>query len=250
MAMRVVSPYRTQAPESGAHRKLGAFDWVAAARMLRASVRHACGCETVLLTDQATNVAELPAFRYVSTEPHLMIWILEVSLAYLKSPAFDCDTVFLSPDTLVTSSLRQYFEADLTILIRTHKKYRTKPILNAAQWWPVASKEKLIAFYERVLSEARGLVPELIKWGADTYALQQILEPLVLGKQERGDLTVSFREAQTVLLSISKSTVALLTARRAIPRPPAGVPIVDFKGAARKHVMAAYFQASKAILCG
>ena len=54
--MRVVSAYRRQAPESGAHVKLGAFDWRDALWMLAASAAARSGCPTVALTDERTEV--------------------------------------------------------------------------------------------------------------------------------------------------------------------------------------------------
>lgn len=234
--LRIVTPFRPFPIESSSHQELGDFDWLAAIRMLSASVAKHCHCETVVITDVDTDLP-MPSVPLVTTHRRLMLWIVEVSLAYLSSTAFDCDTIMLSPDTIVTADLRRYFDGDLTILLRTGRKYRNRPILNAAQWWPVAAKDRLIAFYRDALAQALTLNEQLLVWGADSQCLRDLLEPLKIGRHTRHGLTVSFVEASSVLRSISKT---MLT-----PTPPLP-PIVDFKGPARKPHMAGYFQALEA----
>lgn len=237
--MRVVSAYRPFEPESHAHRLLGPFDWPRALEMLAESVTRSCRCETVALTDRLT---ELPirAFRYDSSASRLMLWILDVSLRYLESPDFDRDTVFVSPDTLVTGALSPYFAGDLTLLIRPVPKYAKRPILNAAQWWPVASKDRLIGFYRAALQTACELPEGFIEWGADSEALRRLVHPTTPGLHERAGLSVSMVLSSDVLQSISTRMIAGLDSGRPLPPPP--VPIVDFKYT-RKRFMAQYFEA-------
>lgn len=232
--MRVLSPYRAQAPESGAHKRLGPFDWVGALEMLRASVARSCKCETAALTDFATDVGRGPAIRFSTDEPRLMLWILEASLRYLRSSAFDRDTVFVSPDTLVAADLRPYFAGDLALLVRTNEKYERKPILNAVQWWPVASRARLCDFYAAALGAARALPAPALRWGADSEALRLLVAPVARGLHLRAGLRVQMHEAAGLMLP-----GGLLNAGR---RPPA--PIVDFKGG-RKHDMAAYYRQAR-----
>jgi len=238
--IRIVSPYRPFEPESPSHQTLGPFDWIAALRMLAASVRASCGCETVAITDVATALP-VPAFRYPTQQSRLMLWILEVSLAYLQSDDFDRDTVFVSPDTLVLRDLRPYFGGDLTVLVRTPKKYHNRPVINAVQWWPVAAKDRLIGFYRTALARAQALPEHTIVWGADSESIRQLLEPIALGIHDRDGLQVSMREASTILISISTAIMRALDAGRPIPR--LSVPIADFKGPLRKTYLAAYFEA-------
>lgn len=228
--LRVLSPYRAQPAESGAHKRLGPFDWIAAIDMLRSSVWRACACETVALTDRDTNVGAGHVLRYDTTEPRLMLWILEASVRYLTSLDFDRDTVFVSPDTLVSRDLRPYFGGDLSLLVRTLPKYKRKPILNAVQWWPVSSKEKLGAFYTEVLRIGRTLPDNLQRWGADSEAIHQAVAPVAAGLHSRSGLTVQMLEAHTVM----RPGGDLINASS-----PA--PVVDFKGS-RKQEMADYFQ--------
>jgi len=229
--LRVVSPYRAQQPESGAHQRLGPFDWVQALQMLRASVARACQCETVALTDLTTDVGTGPSLRYATHEPRLMLWILDVSVRYLESVDFDRDTILISPDTLVGRDLRPYFGGDLSLLVRTPLKYRRKPLLNAVQWWPVASKARLCAFYAEALARARTLPANLLRWGADSEAIAQLIAPVGRGFQPRAGLCVRMLEASTVMLPSYLHVASL--------RAPA--PIVDFKGL-QKQEMAAYFR--------
>lgn len=236
--MRVVSAYRPFAPESGAHKELGPFDWVGALRMLAASVRRSCHCDTVALTDPRTPLP-LPAFRYETESTRLMLWILEVSLRYLESADFDRDTVFVSPDTLVLGDLRPFFAGDLTLLVRSAPKYQNRPILNAVQWWPLESRDRLINFYRQALALAQDLPDNCIRWGADSESLRRMIAPLEIGIHHRAGLRVSMREAISVLYSVTGSTRTALAAGHA---PALNYPVIDFKGL-RKRDMRAYFQA-------
>jgi len=221
--MKVVSPFRPFEPESRAHVALGPFDWVGALGMLRASVRAACGCETYALTDVDTDLPG-PSHQYVTEERRLMLWLLEVVVCYLRSADFDDDTILISPDALVLSDLRGWFRADLGLMVRTGAKYSDKPLLNGVQCWRVAAKDRLVHFYCWALELARQSVPDLIRWGADTDSMVQLLAPIQAGHFTRAGLAVyGFEAAQAF-------------------RPP-GVtsPIVDFKGL-RKHLMARYYE--------
>lgn len=237
--MRVVSPYRPFPPESLSHQALGAFDWITALRMLAVSVRVSCGCETLALTDVATPLP-VPAFAYPSATSRLMLWILEVSLAYLDSPDFDQDTVFVSPDSLVLRDLRAYCDGDLTVLVRTSPKYRHRPMLNSIQWWPHAAKDRLVAFYRIAFETACQLPERFLVWGADTEALRQHLAPMALGVVPRAGLRVAMRESSEVLHSITDRMARGLQTGR-IQRPAAAV--LDFKGPQRKPWMSAAFKA-------
>lgn len=226
--LRVVSPYRPFAPESSAHRLLGPFDWVGALRMLQASVeRH--GYDFAAITDTTTALS-VPSIALPTTATRLMLWILDVSVRYLESEAFDRDSVMVSPDSLVMGDLRPYFAGDLSILVRTHRKYTNRPILNGAQWWPVRSKDKLIGFYRETLAIAQQLPENLITWGADSESLRMMLEPVAVGVHHRHGLQVSMLEARSVMVPSPHS------------RRPVSAPIIDFKYL-RKQSMATYFDA-------
>lgn len=235
--MRVVTPYRPFPPESSEHLELGPFDWVEAIAMLRASVKRACQCETVTITDVDTDVPG-PAFQYVTHERRLMLWILEVALRYLSGPHFDRDTVMLSPDTLVFCDLRPFFAGDFGIVIRPD---HDRPILNSVQWWPVASKARLIALYEQALAIAKGLPHDLKVWGADSEPFKQLLDPVVGGCGPRiGGIVANLINHRLVLHPFMSRWEAALEAGRPI-EPPASV--IDFRYL-RKKSMRAYFNAT------
>jgi hypothetical protein len=219
--MKVVSPFRPFVPESSAHLALGPFDWVGALQMLRSSVRHHCACETFAITDVDTALPG-PTYRYETQERRLMLWLLEVALCYLRSDDFDDDTMLISPDTLVTADLSRWFRADLGVMVRTAAKYADKPLLNGVQCWRVAAKNRLVAFYAQALEGARQSVPDLIRWGADTSALVDLLTPLQAGHFARAGLSVFGFEAWQVFRPAAPGVIT---------------PIVDFKGR-RKHAMA------------
>ena len=238
--MTIVSPYRPFAPESDVHRHLGPFDWRQALALLDASCRQACGCGIVSLTDATT---ELPvaALRFPTEEPRLMLWILEVSLSYLQSDQFDQDTVFITPDVLVVGDLRPYFQGDLTLLVRTAPKYVERPILNALQWWPVAAKAKLQAFYGAALAIARTLPPDVVCWGADSESLRVLVDPIRAGVTQRAGLRVALLESTEVLWPLTSGMMATLDAGgRLIPWP--GMAAMDFRGVQRKAYMGRVWQ--------
>lgn len=232
--MKVVSPFRPFAPESGAHLALGPFDWVGALKMLRASVRSACGCETYAITDVDTDLPG-PTYRYLTHERRLMLWLLEVTLCYLRSDDFNEDTILISPDALVLRDLRGWFQADLGVMVRTGEKYIGKPLLNGVQCWRVAAKDRLVSFYGQALDRGRQSVPDLIRWGADTSSLVELLAPLRAGRFTRAGLSVYGFEASRVFRPVSRGVITS---------------IVDFKGR-RKLLMRDYFRATfETVPCG
>lgn len=231
--VRVVSAYRPFPPESAAHRRLGPFDWPAAIRTLRASVARSCGCETVAITDRDTAL-DGPTLQYATTERRLMLWILDVSLAYLASDDFDRDTIFVSPDSLVLQDLRPYFGADATVLIRSADRYQRRPILNAVQWWRVAAKDALVAFYRQALDLALTLPEGLVVWGADSEPLRQLLDPIHVGIHRRAGLRVRLLESVTVLRSLSGTAVAAMD--RGEPPPIPDIAVWDFKGPRKQYL--------------
>ena len=238
--MQVVSPYR--AIPAGMHPHddlLAGFDWIEAARMLAASVRQSCDCDTWVITDQATTVP-VPSLALPTTEPQLMLWILEVSLRFLESAHFDRDTVFVSPDTLVFGPLAPYFAGDLSVIIRPGTKYARRPIINSVQWWPVRAQRRLVRFYERALTIARGLSEGLVTWGADSEPLRQLLAPIVPGRDMRSGLDVRMIPMGEVMHSLHQREIDELAAGRVPPAPT--VPIVDFRYTRKLH-MPAYYQA-------
>lgn len=239
--MIVVTPYRPMAPESGAHQKLGAFDWLGAVHMLRVSVAESCRTRTVLLTEAGADVADADVHAFETGETRLMLWILAVALAYLRSDAFVDDTAWISPDSLVYSDLRGCFRADLGVIVRCGEKYKQKPLLNSVQFWRVAAKNRLIAFYEAALARARTLPESVIRWGADTAPLTDLLAPLQAGGFRRGALTVFGFEAGCVFRTLPMTDVARLERRASIAWPV--TPIVDFKYG-RKLLMRRYFEAT------
>lgn len=241
--MKVVSPYRPFPPASGQHQKLGPFDWIGALRMLRESVRRSCHCETFALTDVDTTLP-VPMIQVETADRCLMRWILEVALRYLESPAFDDDTICISPDTLVTGDLRAYFGGDLGILVRSESKYKHRPILNSVQWWPLASREKLIAFYRQAYAVALSLPASYARWGADCEALRRLVAPIRLGWQNRAGLIVNMHEAQFLFFSLTEQTQEFLD-RRGRLWWPVHLPIVDFKGW-RKHYMLRFYRQAQA----
>ncbi len=235
--LRVVSPYRPFAPESHAHALLGPFDWVGALEMLTESVTRSNRCETVPITDVDTDLP-MRAFQYRTTARRLMIWILEVSLCYLRSGDFDRDTVMLSPDLLVFKDLRPWMGEYLGILMRTG--FPDHPILNGVQFWPHAKKAEIVAFYADALAIAQTLPENFIRWGGDTEPLRRLLAPLAPGPVVRnGRVIAHLLEAKRIMQPFTTSMANALTHGYEVPAPVMAV--LDFKYT-RKRYMRPYFQ--------
>lgn len=239
--MKIVTPFRPFPPESEHHQKLGPFDWADAVRMLRASAAKACGCDTFLITDVDTPAIG-QTYAYATTHRRLMLWILDVSLAYLRSNDFDQDTALVSPDVLVFGDPRPYFTADLSLLVRTGEKFRSKPekqILNSVQWWRVDAKARLIDFYQHALALAITLPEDRITWGADTDPLVALAAPVVAGRSDRAGVSFFGVEMSTVMTALTAVDQSRLRDGRA-PHRPRHV-FVDFKYG-RKAYMRRYFE--------
>ncbi len=234
--LRVVSPYRPFVPESHAHQVLGPFDWIDALQMLRTSVDRAMGCETVAITDVDTDLPG-PTFHYPTVERRLMVWILEIQHAYLSSPQFDRDTILLSPDLLVFGDLRPWMGDAFVVLMR--QKFVRHPILNGVQIWPLAQKDRLIAFYARARAIGRRLPEGFQVWGADTEPLRQLLQPLQAGVLERDDLPrTRLIEAAEILQGFTSRQAE--DAKAGIAVLPVA-PVLDFRYL-RKASMRRYFE--------
>jgi hypothetical protein len=240
MRMQVVSPYRPFAPESDHHRSLGPFDWVGALEMLRVSVKQHCGCETYAITDVDTDL-DVPAFQFQTVERRLMVWILEVSRAFLDSERFDRDTVMVSPDVLVLDDLSPLFGADLGVLIRPEPKHveSGRTILNQVQWWSHDAKTRLVAFYRQALDIARSLPEPMATWGGDTEPLRQLLEPLAVGVSRRSKLRVQMHHASLVMESLTRLQMTQLDQGQPMM---VSRPLLDFRYTRKLHMRAAYDQ--------
>ncbi len=236
--IRVVSPYRPFAPESQSHKLLRGFDWIEALRMLAISVARSNHCETLAITDVDTTLP-VPALQFVTHERRLMLWMLEIALRYLESPSFDCDTVMVCPDTLIYGDLSPYFRGDLGLIVRSAEKYTKRPVLNSVQFWSLAAKDRLVAFFQDALAIAKALDPSAIKWGADTIPLVQLVAPIEVGLHARHGLLVNQIEMAGVMHTISKLAVHRLGQGLSLP----AIPICDFKYK-KKVYMASVFQAT------
>jgi hypothetical protein len=227
--IRLVAPFLPLPVENHHHKELEGFDWVDAIRMLSRSAERSCGVPVEVITDVDADLP-LPCLRYQTTHRRLMLWVLEVCVRYLESADFDRDTVVLDCDQLVYSDLRPFFaaNADLGVLIRpTHQDKDTwKKVLNGVQFWSLRGKKRLAHFYREALSRAEQMGDELVKWGADTEALRQLLEPVSLGMHTRGGVRVHMIDCDRVLEALSQEQIEGLQ-RGVAPRQLR--PVTDFR---------------------
>lgn len=243
-ALRVVAPFRPMPAECDHHKALPDFDWIAAIRMMRASAEKACGVPVQVLTDVDTALP-FPLLQYVTHHRRLMLWYLEICLAYLASDDFDRNTIMLDSDQLVFGDLARWFEPtmDLGLLVRP-PPLRDKGgflILNGVQFWSIHAKPQLVEFYQRALAIAKALPEEQIAWGADTIALQALIEPYAIGQTvTRAGVRVRMIYADSVLERCSRDQIRAIRDGQP-PMPQRDV--TDFRNR-RKEFMADFYAAT------
>lgn len=248
--MRVIAPFLPLPPENIHHQAMADFDWIGATRMMMDSVTRSCRCPVHVVTDVSVHLP-LPALQYPTRHRRLMLWVLESYIKYIESTDFDQDTVVLDCDQLVYANLSQFFvpHADLGLLIRpTHKHRDTwKKLLNGVQFWSVRGKERLLDFFQRALVEAEGLSDDLIRWGADTAAIRNLIEPIQLGMQDRAGIRLNLMEYSRVLEALSEDDITRL--RKGIaPRPLRAV--MDFRYQRKLHMRQVYeMTVAKEVVC-
>lgn len=241
--LRIVAPFRPFAPEAEHHVALAGFDWMAAVRMISHSAEIACGVPVQVITDVDTDLP-VPCLKYVTRERRLMLWYLEVAACYLESDDFDRDTVMVDADQLIYKNLRPWFRpgADLGILLRTRYPkgdLMALPILNGVQFWAVAGKVRLAAFYRQALAVAAGLPEDLLVWGADTVALARLLAPLTVGTHDRAGLRVALIDSSDVLVALSSTHMRWLEAGQ-FQRFMQMAPVLDFRNYRKTYMQRAY----------
>ncbi len=241
--LRIVAPFRPFPPEAVHHHALAAFDWIDAIRMMSDSAARAGMPLVQVITDVDTDLP-VPCLHYVTHERRLMLWYLEIAACYLESDDFDRDTVMLDADQLIYQDLAKWFkpDADLGILVRTKLPKGDQMLLsifNGVQWWAHHAKARLGPFYRRALALATTLPESLLVWGADTVALQQLLAPLDIGPQIRGDLQVNVIDSRHVLAAFSSAHMRWLAAGRC-DRHLQVHPVLDFRGYRKPYMRAVY----------
>lgn len=238
--MIIVSPFK---PLPRAHRsqkhspeKIGEFDWVDALRMLSKSAER-FGYPVYAITDSDLPV---PHFKLKTKESNLMLWILEVSLAYIESEYFTEDTAFVCPDSLINNFFPTIDGFDIAVCVRFDDKYVDRPILNSVQLWTFKGRKKLAKFYRQCLEVARKL-PGGPEWGADTIPLEQLLAPLKPGYHHRAGVNVLMFPASQMLRTIHKADIEAVN--HGIRPRETGACVIDFKADRKKH-MKAFFNAT------
>lgn len=238
---QVVAPFRPFSYETGHHKALADFDWIAAIEMLGDSVKRACGRDLTVLTDIDT-ILPLRCLHFTTTRRRLMLWYLEIAAVFLESAAFDRDTIALDSDQLIYKDLGRWFlpRADLGILVRKPPKNGPGyPILNGVQWWSYKAKDKLATFYREALAVAENLPEEEIVWGADTVALWRLLFPLAPGTiQERAGLRVNMIQAETVLETFAFDQQEAL--EQGLPMRQPYRAVLDFRNLRKAYMARAY----------
>lgn len=163
--MKVVTFYADCDLPPAPKAKSAGFDWHRAIRDLERTARSALGAQTVLVTDERTQVQK-PALRVGNAkETGIMLWLLDAQAEAIRTSREE-RLVMISPDTLLAGPLDALFgEWDACLLTRTHKV----PLLNSVI--AVRPSAKLAALWAQIAFDARFLPPSAHEWGADVEAL-------------------------------------------------------------------------------
>lgn len=106
----------------------------------------------------------------------LMLWILEAQKAYLESDAFDCNSIFFSPDALIIKPIHDKFTGfDLGVTLNEQQK-DIVALNNGVIFISPKNKDKLIKLWEDAIEIYRNYRPELQEWGGDQKALHDALK--------------------------------------------------------------------------
>lgn len=237
--MRIVAPFRPFPLEAPHHQELAAFDWMDAIAMMSESAADACRCDVHVLTDVDTALP-FQTLKYRTVQRRLMLWYLEIAACYLESDDFDQDTVMLDSDQLIYGDLSRWFAPymDLGICIRrTPKDAPGLAILNGVQFWAYRGRHRLADFYRRALAIAEQLSEPEIVWGADTVALERLLEPLIPGLYRRGDVRVRLIDSTEIIEALNTAQLRHLEAGT-LKKPVR--PVLDFRNTRKPHMRAVY----------
>ncbi len=117
---------------------------------------------------------EVELMDYHNDNP-LMVWILEAQLEYLRSPDFDCNSIFFSPDALIIKPIHDKFTGfDLAVTLR--KQHDEYALNNGVIFISPKNKEGLIKLWERAVFICKCYREELQEWGGDQKALHDVLK--------------------------------------------------------------------------
>lgn len=239
-SIRIVAPFRPCPLEADVQQVTANFDWTAAIQMMAHSATLACCCPVHVITDLETDLP-VETLRYPTTHRRLMLWTLEACASYLESDDFDRDTVMLDCDQLIFDDLEPFFanNVDLGLLIRpTHRHKETwKKLLNGVQFWHVRGKPRLAEFYRQALARAEAMNDDLIRWGADTAAIREMIEPFDLGRHDRSGLSVHLMDYNRVLAALSEEQILGMSKGVA---PIAWRPVLDFRYGRKRFMAQAY----------
>lgn len=106
----------------------------------------------------------------------LMLWILETQKAYLESDAFNCNSVFFSPDALIIKPIHDKFTGfDLGVTLNEQQP-NEYALNNGVIFIAPKNKDKLIKLWEDAIKICKNYRAELQEWGGDQKALHDALK--------------------------------------------------------------------------
>lgn len=129
------------------------------------------GYETVMIgnVDAGDIHLDFPADK----EPYLMNWILAAQIAYVESPLFVENSVFFSPDALITRRLEPVFDMtfDLGFTDRANSRW---PINNGVIFMKPQRRASIAKFFREALATCKKYSVETQKWFGDQQSLHDV----------------------------------------------------------------------------
>lgn len=191
------------------------------------------GYETVLVSDIELDCADIVLPFDASNEEYLMNWIVAAQLHYLKSSLFSCNSVFFSPDAIITKDLKPVFlnSFDIAFTDRLNRRY---PINNGVIYIKHSDKKpNIISLWQKALDICKSYDIDLQKW----YGDQKCLHDLYLTNAPQ-NLGVKISLLPCAIYNATPLTEDFQ------PLLMRGVYVLHFKGK-RKHLMNQYWEALK-----
>lgn len=131
------------------------------------------GYNPIIIGDTKFDTAEY--IKFIDGSP-LMIWILKAQLEYLRSPDFNCDSIFFSPDALIIKPIHDKFTGfDLAVTLKEQQK-GIFALNNGVVFISPKNKTLLVSLWKHAIKICNDYRDELKEWGGDQKALQDVLE--------------------------------------------------------------------------
>lgn len=110
----------------------------------------------------------------IDEDDYLMNWILKAQLSYIESDLFDTDSVFFSPDALITQPLEKVFKQKFDVAL-TNRSNRRWPINNGVIFMKPENKRRIAQYWNEAIKICAGYPIDIQKWYGDQQSLGDLV---------------------------------------------------------------------------